>query len=83
MPPDDFWTELCGSLTDFYENILKKASAGGRRVAMPLSRKFVTQRILFFLEPAALTPTWMRSMDWRPPVAHTLVYTPERGRAQD
>ncbi len=29
-----------GSLTDFYENILKKACAGGRPVAMPLS-KFV------------------------------------------
>ncbi len=43
MPPDDFRTELCGSLTDFYENILKKACAGGRPVAMPLSRKLVTK----------------------------------------
>jgi hypothetical protein len=43
MPPDDFRTELRGSLTDFYENILKKAGAGGRPVAMPLSRKFVTK----------------------------------------
>ncbi len=42
MPPDDFRTELRGSLTDFYENILKKADAGGRPVAMPLS-KFVTK----------------------------------------
>jgi hypothetical protein len=37
MPPDDFRTELRGSFTDFYENILKKACAGGR------SRKFVTK----------------------------------------
>jgi hypothetical protein len=43
MPPDDFWTELRGSLTDFYENILKKAGSGGRPVAMPLSPKFVTK----------------------------------------
>jgi hypothetical protein len=43
MPPDDFRTEPCGSLTNFYENILKKAGAGGRPVAMPLSRKFVTK----------------------------------------
>ena len=41
--PDDFRTELRGSFTDFYENILKKACAGGRPVAMPLSRKFVTK----------------------------------------
>jgi hypothetical protein len=37
MPPDDFRTELRGSFTDFYENILKKAGAAGR------SRKFVTK----------------------------------------
>jgi hypothetical protein len=43
MPPDDFRTELSCSLADFYENILKKACAGGRPVAMPLSRKFVTK----------------------------------------
>ncbi len=43
MPPDDFQTELSGSLTNFYENILKKAGAGGRPVAMPLSRRFVTK----------------------------------------
>jgi hypothetical protein len=43
MPSDDFRTELRGPLTDFYENILKKAGAGGRPVAMPLSRKFVTK----------------------------------------
>jgi hypothetical protein len=43
MAPDDFRTELRGSLTDFYENILKKADAGGRPVAMPLSSKFVTK----------------------------------------
>jgi hypothetical protein len=43
MPPDDFRTKLSGSLTDFYENILKKAGAGGRPVAMPLSRRFVTK----------------------------------------
>ncbi len=43
MPPDDFRTELRGSLTDFYENILKNAGAGGRPVAMPLSCKFVTK----------------------------------------
>jgi hypothetical protein len=43
MPPDDFWTELRGPLTDFYENILKKAGAGGRPVAMPLSSKLVTK----------------------------------------
>jgi hypothetical protein len=42
MPPDDFQTELRGSLTNFYEDILKKACSGGRPVAMPLSRKFVT-----------------------------------------
>ncbi len=42
MSPDDFRTELRGSLTDFYENILKKAGAVGRPVAMPLS-KFVTK----------------------------------------
>jgi hypothetical protein len=43
MLPDDFQTELSGFLTDFYENILKKACAGGRPVAMPLSGKFVTK----------------------------------------
>ncbi len=43
MPPDDFLTELSGSLTDFYENILKKAGTGGRPVAMLLSSKFVTK----------------------------------------
>jgi hypothetical protein len=43
MPPDDFQTELLSSLTNFYENILKKAGAGGRPVAMPLSFKFVTK----------------------------------------
>ncbi len=43
MPPDDLRTEFSGSLTDFCENILKKAGAGGRPVAMPLSRKFVTK----------------------------------------
>ncbi len=34
---------LSGFLTNFYENILKKAWAGGRPVAMPLSGKFVTK----------------------------------------
>ncbi len=43
MPPDDFRTELCCSLTDFYENILEKAGAGGGPVAMPLFCKFVTK----------------------------------------
>jgi hypothetical protein len=39
MPPDDFQTELRGSLTYFYENFLKKAGAGD----VLLSRKFVTK----------------------------------------
>ena len=43
MPPDAFWTELQDSLTAFYENILKKAGAGGRPVVKPLIRKFVTK----------------------------------------
>ena len=43
MPPDAFWTELHDSLTAFYENILKKAGAGGRPVAKPLICKFVTK----------------------------------------
>ncbi len=43
MPPDDFRIELRGSLTYFYENILKKSGDGGRPVAMPLSSKFVTK----------------------------------------
>ena len=43
MPPDAYLTELHDSLTAFYENILKKAGAGGRPVAKPLIRKFVTK----------------------------------------
>ncbi len=43
MSTDDFLSVLSGSLTDFYENILKKAGSGGRPVAMPLSCKFVTK----------------------------------------
>ena len=43
MPPDEFWTELCDSLTAFYDNILKKSCAGGRPAAKNLSCKFVTQ----------------------------------------
>ena len=43
MPPDAFWTELRDSLTAFYENILKKAGAGGRPVVNPLIHKFVTK----------------------------------------
>ncbi len=43
MPPDEFWTELCDSLTAFYDNILKKSGAGGRPAAKNLSCKFVTQ----------------------------------------
>ena len=34
MPPDDFWTELRGSLTNFYENI---ACGGGSRSTPPRS----------------------------------------------
>ncbi len=37
MPPDEFWTELCDSLTAFYDNILKKSGAGGRPAAKNLS----------------------------------------------
>ncbi len=43
MPPDEFWTELCDSLTAFYDNILKKSGAGGRPAAKNLSCKVVTQ----------------------------------------
>ena len=43
MPPDAFRTEIHDSLTAFYENILKKDGAGGRPVAKPLIRKFVTK----------------------------------------
>ncbi len=43
MPPDEFRTELCDSLTAFYDNFLKKSGAGGRPAAKHLSRKFVTQ----------------------------------------
>ncbi len=43
MPPDEFQTELCDSLTAFYDNILKKSCAGGRPAAKHLSCKFVTQ----------------------------------------
>ncbi len=43
MPADEFRTELRDSLTAFYENILKKAGAGGCPVAKPLIRKFVTK----------------------------------------
>ena len=43
MPPDEFWTELCDSLTPFYDKILKKSGAGGRPAAKHLSCKFVTQ----------------------------------------
>jgi hypothetical protein len=32
MAPDDFRTELRGSFTDIYENILKKACTGGRPI---------------------------------------------------
>jgi hypothetical protein len=37
MPPDDFRTELRDSFTDFYENILKKACAGGRPLVPQVS----------------------------------------------
>jgi hypothetical protein len=43
MPPDEFRTELRDTLTDFYERILLRADAGGRPVAKPLIRKFVTK----------------------------------------
>jgi hypothetical protein len=43
MPADEFRTELSDSLTAFYQNILKKTGAGGRPVAKPLIRKFVTK----------------------------------------
>ncbi len=43
MPPDEFWTELCDSLTAFYDNILEKSGAGGYPAAKHLSCKFVTQ----------------------------------------
>jgi hypothetical protein len=43
IPPDNFWTELRDSLTDFYKNILKKAGSWRGPVAKPLSRKFVTK----------------------------------------
>ncbi len=43
MPPDEFRTELCDSLTTFYDNILKKSGDGGRPAAKHLSRKFVSQ----------------------------------------
>ncbi len=43
MPADEFRTELRESLTAFYQNILKKTGAGGRPVAKPLIRKFVTK----------------------------------------
>ncbi len=43
MPPDIYWTELCDSLTPFYDNTLKKSGAGGRPAAKHLSCKFVTQ----------------------------------------
>jgi hypothetical protein len=39
----DVLTELCNSLTDFYETILQKADSGGRPVAKPLSSKSVTK----------------------------------------
>jgi hypothetical protein len=69
MPPDDFRTELCGSLTDFYENILKKAGAGRRRPCpassspklhpyqhpTPLPALTATTTISWYLEPT-LTP---------------------------
>ncbi len=41
MPPDEFRTELCDTLTTFYDNILKKSGAGGRPAA--LSCPFVTE----------------------------------------
>ncbi len=43
MPPDEFRTEPCDSLTAFYDNILKKSGAGGRPAAKHLSCKFVTK----------------------------------------
>ena len=43
MSSDIFRTELHDSLTAFYKKILKKASAGGRPVVKPWSRKFVTK----------------------------------------
>jgi hypothetical protein len=43
IPPDEFWTELCYSLTAFYDNILKKSGSGGHPAAKHLSCKFVTQ----------------------------------------
>jgi hypothetical protein len=46
LPPDEFRTELRDSLTDFYEKILLRAGAGGRPVAKPMIRKFVTKAAL-------------------------------------
>jgi hypothetical protein len=44
--PDEFRTELRDSLTHFYEKILLRAGAGGRPVAKPMIRKFVTKAAL-------------------------------------
>ena len=58
MPPDSLRTELHDSLTAFYENILKKAGAGGRAVAKPLISKFVTKTTTMpeAAPPAPATP---------------------------
>ncbi len=42
-PLTNFVQRVRDSLTAFYENILKKTCAGGRPVAKPLIRKFVTK----------------------------------------
>ncbi len=54
MPPYKFRTELYGSLTTFYDNILKKSGAGERPAAKHLSRKFVTQTA--FVPDAPVVP---------------------------
>ncbi len=46
MPQNEFRTELCESLTAFYEKISKLPGAGGRPVAKAVSRKFIKKAAL-------------------------------------
>ncbi len=50
------WTELRDSLTEFYENILKKSCAGGRPAAKALSSKFVTKTAFVPYPPVVPCP---------------------------
>ncbi len=64
MPPDHFRTELSGSFTYFYENIIKKASAGGRPLVPQVCLNFVTKAASLPAADPPLVLTATTTMLW-------------------